>query len=338
MRDYRRKGRTSEPADAGFAFSAAGTGYEREVDFRSLRAGRKNATACFARTLTTSLTFASGTFSEIDFNYDPNMRTAWCFMKPVGPPRFTLSMMDELNRLHLELAKAADPILNVDGAQPQFYVGGSRVPGIFNLGGDLEYFMKCIKQGVSEPLRDYARQCIRISHDMDYGLGERVITICVIQGDALGGGLEGALSFNVLIAERNTKLGLPESLFNGFPGMGAYSILSRKVGSTRARDMILSGELFSAERLYELGLITVLAEPGRGIEAARDFIKENQRRHNLLLSIEKVRRRVNPISFQELTDITDIWVDTAMNLTKADLRRMELLLAAQIRKKNPARA
>ena len=163
-----------------------------------------------------------------------------------------------------------------------------------------------------------------------------MLTICVIQGDALGGGLEGALSFNFLIVERNTKLGLPETLFNAFPGMGAYSILSRKIGSVRAREMMMNGDLISAERLHELGLVTVLAEPGRGVEAARDFIAQNQRRYGLHVAMENVRRRVEGVSFQELEDVTNIWVNRAMSLGKGDLRRMELLHAAQVRKMMPS--
>ena len=46
-----------------------------------------------------------------------------------------------------------------------------------------------------------------------------LITIALVQGDALGGGFECALSFDVLIAERSAKMGLPEVLFNLFPGM-----------------------------------------------------------------------------------------------------------------------
>lgn len=51
----------------------------------------------------------------------------------------------------------------------------------------------------------------------------------MVQGDAFGGGLEFALSSNILVAEQGTRLGFPEILFNLFPGMGAYTFLYRKV-------------------------------------------------------------------------------------------------------------
>ena len=55
-----------------------------------------------------------------------------------------------------------------------------------------------------------------------------------MQGECLGGGFEAALSSDLIIAERRSRFGFPEILFNLFPGMGAYSFLDRKVGQRRA--------------------------------------------------------------------------------------------------------
>ena len=55
-------------------------------------------------------------------------------------------------------------------------------------------------------------------------------TIALLEGDALGGGFESALSCDVVIAEKHVKAGFPEVLFNMFPGMGGLSFLSRRVG------------------------------------------------------------------------------------------------------------
>ena len=53
------------------------------------------------------------------------------------------------------------------------------------------------------------------------------MTVALIQGDAIGGGFEAMLTNDVVIAERTAKFGLPEILFNLFPGMGAHSFLKR---------------------------------------------------------------------------------------------------------------
>src|SRR3712207_4090014 len=99
-----------------------------------------------------------------------------------------------------------------------------------------------------------------------------VITVALVQGDALGGGFECALAHDLIVAERSAKFGLPEVLFNLFPGMGAYSFLSRRIGRQAAERMILSGRVHTAEELHEMGLVDVLAPDGEGEEAVLDFV------------------------------------------------------------------
>ena len=111
----------------------------------------------------------------------------------------------------------------------------------FNLGGDLELFSQLIRENNRDRLLSYARRCIDGVHHLNTGLGGDVRTIALIQGDALGGGFEALLCFDVVIAERSARFGLPEMLFGLFPGMGAYSILSRKLGGAMA-DRVIMGE------------------------------------------------------------------------------------------------
>ncbi len=86
----------------------------------------------------------------------------------------------------------------------------------------------------------------------------------MVHGDALGGGFETVLSCDVVIAERGAKFGLPEVLFNLFPGMGAYSLLCRRLDGARAQKLMLSGRIYTAEELEEMGLVDLVVEPGEG--------------------------------------------------------------------------
>ena len=142
---------------------------------------------------------------------------------------------------------------------------------------------------------------------------------------------EAALSSSVLIAEKGTELGLPEILFNLFPGMGAYSLLARKLDMRRAEELITAGKLFSAEELYEMGVVDILAEVGEGEQAVRKFIKQHRRSSNGLQAIARVREYLNPVTYEELMDIANIWVEAALNLTSRDLRMMGKLVGAQNR-------
>ena len=91
-----------------------------------------------------------------------------------------------------------------EAAPIKYFVGGSRLPGIYNLGGDLSFFIECIRTRNLEALRNYAHNCVDVAYHMTVGFHLPIVTIALVQGDALGGGFEGALSFkNVLVAEKN---------------------------------------------------------------------------------------------------------------------------------------
>jgi DSF synthase len=274
--------------------------------------------------------FSGGPYREIDVGIDPQ-QTFWCWLRPNAVPSFTHRILYELadmqggiKRMFAEAGDGHPPI--------RHFVVGSRTPGIFNMGGDLAFFAECIRAADRTALKQYARACIEVVYNNATSLDLPLITIALVQGDALGGGFEAVLSCNVVVAEKQAKMGLPEILFNLFPGMGAYSLLARKLDAARAERMILSGRLFGAQELYDLGVVDVLAEDGDGEEAVRQYIARNTRRHGAHRAICEVRRRISPLLFEELEDITDIWIDTALGLEEADLRKMERLAAAQRRR------
>ena len=264
---------------------------------------------------------------ELDIRFDEATKALWCAMRPSGPPSFTPSMLREL----ISLRRAIQTYTQGSDGQDKlrFFVGRSDVAGIYNLGGDLDHFVAMIRNRDREGLRAYAVDCCDVAYHMTSGFDSSVLTIGLVQGDALGGGFEGAMSFNILVAERKARMGLPEILFNLFPGMGAMSFLTRKVGLAVAQRMIMSGKIYTAEELHDMGVVDILVEDGAGEDAVGKFIAGGATRHRLHLALAQARQRVLPLSFEELRDITDIWVNTAMQLGESDLRRMERLAAAQ---------
>ncbi|MCB1185505.1 enoyl-CoA hydratase/isomerase family protein, partial [bacterium] len=159
----------------------------------------------------------------------------------------------------------------------RYTVFGSKIPGVYNLGGDLPLFARMIRSSDREGLRRYAYACVEPLHFRAVNLGLPVIGISLVQGDALGGGFECALADDVIIAERSAKFGLPEILFNLFPGMGAYSFLSRRISPAQAERMMLSGRIYSAEELYEMGVVDMVAEDGAGEDAVYDYVERVDR-------------------------------------------------------------
>lgn len=268
---------------------------------------------------------------QFDTEYDPTSATVWGFMNPKGNPCFSLALLKEI-REHDAALEANGGVISVEGESypVRYYVGGSRAPRAYNLGGDLGLFMLLIKAHDRTALARYAEKCIdnlyaRIGH---YG-SPTLTTISLVQGDALGGGFECALSSDVIVAEESAQMGLPEIMFNLFPGMGAYQLLTRRIGVRAAEQLILSGRVLPARKLHEMGVIDVLAKDGQGESAVQQWIANNRRRQNGMQAVFGLRQICNPISRQELNAVAESWVDAALRLADRDLRLMGWLMRAQ---------
>ncbi len=264
---------------------------------------------------------------QLDCRLDEEHHTLWTFMTPHERPNFNEPMLQDFETWQSEIVRT----LGSAEVGLRYLVLGSRFPRVFNYGGDLELFTKHILAGDRAGLEAYGKACVRILHRNMLGLGLPLITIALVQGEALGGGFESILSFDVVIAERDARFGLPEAMFGLFPGMGAHSFLSRRVGSARAEEMIRSSRIYSAEELHALGLVHVLADSGKGEEAAQDYIRRNHRYHAGQLGARRAARVVENIRLQELEDIVDIWADAALGLNPGQLKMMGRLAGAQTR-------
>ncbi len=268
---------------------------------------------------------------ELDLEYEPENGLLWQFMRPQGRPSFTPGLLRDMTHA-LDIVENSFKERAADQPPVEFLVLASKMPGIFNLGGDLPRFIELMEAGDRATLTQYAHICARGQYRRAIDLNLPICTIALVQGDTLGGGFEAALAHDVIIAEKGASFGLPEILFNLFPGMGAYSFLSRRLDPARAERMILSGRLYSAEELHEIGVVDHLAERGAGVEATYAFIRDYKRSRFSRQAVLQARRVVNPIDLDELVRIADIWVDTAFRLGPAERRRMAHLAKAQDRR------
>ncbi|MEH6789559.1 crotonase/enoyl-CoA hydratase family protein [Parasphingorhabdus sp.] len=271
-------------------------------------------------------------FREIELRFDRSDEIFWCYMNQTSRPSYTYELGDEIQQVQdwihstyaREGTKDSDPL--------RYFVCGSRTPGIYNLGGDLKHFAACIRRRDLGALKKYARTCVHMQYENSTAFGAPIITMALVQGDALGGGFEHALAFDILVAEKSARLGLPEILFNLFPGMGAYSFLRQRLSRKETERFILEGKLFTAAELYDMGVVDILAEDGMGEAAIVEYTRENRKRFHAERAVYRARKIANPVSLEELLEITDTWAETALYLEEADVRKMERLAIAQDRR------
>jgi DSF synthase len=100
----------------------------------------------------------------------------------------------------------------------------------------------------------------------------------------------------------------------------------------RAEEMIFSGRIYTAAELHEMGVVDVVVEDGTGEAAVYDYVNRNKRRRNGMQAMFNCRRHLNPISYDELLNITNIWVDAALRLEDKDLKLMSRLGRSQLKR------
>jgi DSF synthase len=267
--------------------------------------------------------------TQVRTRFDEEFGVMNYYMNPEPRPCFNKICMSELYQSQANLeAMHGEVFVNGKLNRANYLVLASDVPGIFNLGGDLSVFGELIRSKARDHLFSYAKLCVNNVWTF-YNMQAPVTTISLVQGQAMGGGFEAALAAHVMVAEKSAVMGLPEVLFNLFPGMGALSFLSRKIGMQAAEKMVRSGKIYTGEELYQMGVVDVLAEDGQGEFALNNWIKKNHRSLNSLQAINRAKQRVNPLTLEELYGITEIWVDAALRLDERNLKVMERLVRAQ---------
>ena len=267
-------------------------------------------------------------FHTLDLKFDDNYGILWKFIAHDATRYFSTQQLNEIRAVQSAVSECRPlAVPNYNPEKVKFLVFGSKLPGIFSLGGDLQLFRKHIANRDRLGMESYAR----IATDAVYNHAtntRNVTTFSLVQGTALGGGFEAALAGNVIVAERGTRMGFPEVLFGLFPGMGAYTLLRRRVGQAEAEKIILSANNYPAEELHEMGIIDLLVDPGDGERAINSYVSRSRNRPGFP-AFRKALNRAHVVDHDELYSIADEWVNAAMELPTYHLKRFDRLIKRQ---------
>jgi 3-hydroxyacyl-CoA dehydrogenase/enoyl-CoA hydratase/3-hydroxybutyryl-CoA epimerase/enoyl-CoA isomerase len=133
--------------------------------------------------------------------------------------------------------------------------------GHFVLGADITEFLGLFKEPETV-LADWSKRCHQIFNGFE---DLNIPTVSAINGMALGGGLEIALTTDYRIASRATKVGLPETKLGLIPGWGGTVRLSRMIGADHAIEWVALGKQYSAEQAFDLGVIDGVVESDKDL-------------------------------------------------------------------------
>jgi enoyl-CoA hydratase len=194
----------------------------------------------------------------------------------------TINRPEAKNAINLDTAAEMSVAFEELDAREDIQIGIlTGAGGTFSSGMDLKDFARTGKRSVVEG-KGFA------------GLNEappKKPLIAAVEGYALAGGCEMMLACDLVVAANNARFGLPEVKRGLVPGSGGLLRLPRQIPYHIAMEVVLTGDMFSAERAHQYGLINVLAEPGQALASAVELAKKIC--ENGPLAIQTAKRIIN---------------------------------------------
>lgn len=177
-----------------------------------------------------------------------------------NPPvnALTLDVREQFKQVLLEVKENSElRVLVITGTGPKCFVAGA----------DIKDFPKQMESG--------PRENATIYKDMFTFLEETPTpVIAALNGLALGGGCELALACDLRIADEKVKIGLPEVTLGLIPGLGGTQRLARLVGPAKAKELLFTGTIITAEEALRIGLINQIVPQGQALEEALKLAKK----------------------------------------------------------------
>jgi enoyl-CoA hydratase len=186
-----------------------------------------------------------------------------------GVALITLHRPQALNAMSLELLGQLAALLEeikVNEAVKAVIITGTGEKA-FSAGADIEF----LSHASALEVRDFARLAVSVNNRIET-LGK--VVVAAINGYALGGGLELAEACTLRVAALHATLGHPEVRIGAVAGFGGTTRLPRLIGKGRAAELLLTGNLLTAEEALHLGLVNRAVAPGRLLAEAENLVCE----------------------------------------------------------------
>ena len=188
--------------------------------------------------------------------------------------RVCIARPDAMNALNQTVVKQLDEAFQEAEADPQtkaiILEGAGKA---FVAGADIKFFVDCIKNNRLEDNYAFTAYGQDVLNRID---ASRKPVIAKVDGTALGGGLELALSADVIVATPKAVMGFPETGIGIYPGLGGTQRTSRRIGKELAKYIIFTGRMISGEVALSIGLADYLFSPEAIDEEIRKLVAEGK--------------------------------------------------------------
>jgi len=175
----------------------------------------------------------------------------------------------------------------------------------FSAGGDLRELYEGIRtteQKVAlEGIRDFHQ---RIHHVMNTLDASPLTTIAAVHGICFGGGLELALTCDLIIADKTARFCFPELRLGIIPGFGGIPRVKRDLGNAVVRDLLLTGRSFNVTKAQQIGLVSQVVGEGEALRAARGTAAQLAKFDRRTAATAK--KFIKPIPYDELRQEIEI--------------------------------
>ncbi len=171
----------------------------------------------------------------------------------------TMSRPEDMNALNEEVMGQLDCKFSQADARPDIdtiiLTGSGKA---FVAGADIKFFVKNIKSNSIDNIVTFTKYGQEVLEKIDKS-SKKIVAI--LNGLALGGGMELALSADVLLAVPKTKIAFPETGIGIYPGLGGTQRSALRVGKGLAKYLVLTGQMLGAKQALEIGLVDAIIQP-----------------------------------------------------------------------------
>ncbi len=156
--------------------------------------------------------------------------------------------------------------------------------------------------------------------------------IAAVNGLALGGGAELALACDLIICSDRTKFGFPEINLGIIPGGGGTQRFQRLVGQKAAKELLYFGEMFNAERAYQLGLVNKVVPSDQLLEEAKEWARKLAQKP--MMAMKMMKKSINAGGNTDLGTALDIELTCFGNTFASQDRKEGMQAFVEKRKPN----